>query len=73
MKRFIGSLLILTLLIGMVTFASAATLIPGTLTRNITIHKSGDNPIIPGEKALRQACPAIVHIISLSSAKSIII
>ena len=49
MKRFIGSLLILTLLIGMVTVASAATLIPGTLTRNITIHKSGDNPIIPGE------------------------
>ena len=49
MKRFIRSLLILTLLIGMVTVASAATLIPGTLTRNITIHKSGDNPIIPGE------------------------
>lgn len=49
MKRFFGSLLFLTLLIGMVTVASAATLIPGTLTRNITIHKSGDNPIIPGE------------------------
>lgn len=49
MKRFIGSLLFLTLLIGMVTVASATTLIPGTLTRNITLHKSGNNPMIPGE------------------------
>lgn len=49
MKKQIGFALILTLLIGIVTVASAATLIPSTLTRNITLHKSGDNPMISGE------------------------
>ena len=49
MKRRIGFALILTLLIGMMPFASAATLIPGTLTRSIPLQKSGDNPLIPGE------------------------
>lgn len=49
MKKLITFTLILTLFVGMVSVASAATLISGTLTRNITLHKSGDNPVIPGE------------------------
>ena len=49
MKRKIGFLLVLILLVGMMSVTSAATLIPGTLTREINIHKSSDNAVISGE------------------------
>ena len=51
MKKIIGIILIILLLSG-ILIASAATLIPSTLTRNIKLTKSGSNPAIPGESSV---------------------